>query len=497
MSDQIARNRFLALFAIYLVSHGGILFIPNAIYWDDWTLYQVANDEILDTMRIAGAIFNLTGHMHVFLLSIGPWFYKTLTFVLMFFSGICLDFILKKHASISQDARFLIVVLFLALPFYLARVALIDMSYTISHFVFFLAWACIEKYRLISLILFFFSFTTNSLLVFFALPFLEFYYRSVEGKVSGKSLIKFSLDKWYMLILPFVFFAIKLTFYAPSGLYSGYNEDYRLVNVFKSPASMVLEWFSVTLPLLPFFFVALLCYLVMRASYSNFNPELSGKKYYWVFFGIAVFVLGAFPYWILGHVPTFSEWTSRHQLLLALGAALTITALISFLTREVKSVFIILILAACLSVNISTYKDFFFDWKKQQALASLIVGEDLIRDADLVLFDDRTLSLNAINRSYRTYEWTGLLASAFEDESRFATNASELENFVAGKMYAGYFSHGAKYRLADFSPNKPLSTVLVTITMDKEKYRSLLNYDPGPIVKIDTRQLEKTVISFD
>ena len=85
---------FMALFLIYTAAHGGILLIPNAIYWDDWTLYRVADDVILDTFRQAGTMFNLVGHLHNILLGVGLWVYKAMTFVLMFLAGVALNRIL-------------------------------------------------------------------------------------------------------------------------------------------------------------------------------------------------------------------------------------------------------------------------------------------------------------------------------------------------------------------------------------------------------------------
>ena len=43
----------------------------------------------------------------------------------------------------------------------------------------------------------------------------------------------------------------------------------------------------------------------------------------------------------------------------------------------------------------------------------------MIRHAGIIGFIDETKSLNAINRTYRIYEWNGLLKAAFGDEFRF------------------------------------------------------------------------------
>ena len=47
----ISRDHFHKLLIFYLIAHGGIFFIFNAIYWDDWTLYNVENSIIIETFH--------------------------------------------------------------------------------------------------------------------------------------------------------------------------------------------------------------------------------------------------------------------------------------------------------------------------------------------------------------------------------------------------------------------------------------------------------------
>ena len=61
-------------FLCYLAAHGGILLIPNAIYWDDWTFWNTKSATILDLFvsqdrcSICSDIFTLpcspSGHGH-------------------------------------------------------------------------------------------------------------------------------------------------------------------------------------------------------------------------------------------------------------------------------------------------------------------------------------------------------------------------------------------------------------------------------------------------
>ena len=202
-------NKYTSLlFLVYLIAHGGILLIPNAIYWDDWVLYRSESNIILDFFEQWGSMFNLIGYLHIGLLKIGPWVYKVLTFTLMFGSGLLLNNILKRYNNINENNRFLIVLLFLILPFNMARVTMIVFPYTLCYFLFFLAWAMMERFRFLALVLFFISFNTNSLLVFYAVPFCDMLYRAGYLSSWKNSLHSVPRNIDYIM-LPFIYFYIK------------------------------------------------------------------------------------------------------------------------------------------------------------------------------------------------------------------------------------------------------------------------------------------------
>jgi hypothetical protein len=453
---------FAVLFLFYSVIHGGILFIPNAIFWDDWTLYRVEEEVILDTFRQAGDMLNIFAHLHNNFLDVGPWLYRVLTFILMFSVGISLNSILSKHKALDRETRFLIVLLFLIMPFYWARVALIDMPYTICYFLFFLAWSLVDKYRTISSLLFFLSFNTNSLLVFYALPFLDRYYRSIKEPISLKSFIQFGARNLDYLVLPFLYFAIKLIFFEPFGLYKGYNQQYSLRNLVAAPALMFLDWGQLQIPLLGATLLCLPLYFVTKSLFTVQEHTAKTSKIF-IFLGAGVFCTGAFPYWILGHVPSFTEWTSRHQLLLPLGASLFFVGALGYFSKVSKTTVITILISVCLILNLRTYKDFFLDWQKQKELISLFKQSAEIREAEIVVFNDMSASLNAIKRSFRSYEWNGLMVEAFDNEKRLGLAPGDFDSLKNGQLYKGYFLQGKKYRMGDFRLSRSPKVLLVDI----------------------------------
>jgi hypothetical protein len=225
MINKLFLDRYIWVLAgFYTTSHIWILFIANAVYWDDWILFK-GDYEIVINMFImqAATLFYLEGYAHVLLLKIGPWIYRVLTFLMMFMAGVFLYDILKKYKEINSEIRFFIVLLFLIFPFYTARVALIDLRYTVCYFLFFYAWYLLFKNRFASMILFFMSFNTQSLLVFYILPMIELLIFH-KGFLSYSNFKKFFFKNINFLIIPFIFFALKIFAFPSSGLYLDYNK---------------------------------------------------------------------------------------------------------------------------------------------------------------------------------------------------------------------------------------------------------------------------------
>lgn len=419
-------NYYFLLFTVYFFSHVGILALPNAIYWDDWTLFSVDPDAIIETFKQAGALFNWTSKLHNGLLLLGPFTYKYITFILMFLTGLFLDLILRDF-KIEIGQRFLLIVLFLVLPFNSARVALINLPYTLGYFLFFLAWYLINRNRFLSLFFFFLSFNINSLLVFYAFPIMGVWL--IEGNtINSDGIIKFARKYIFFIFLPFFYFSIKNIFFKPSGDYEKY---YSLIGIDYSNNILIssrivfydfLFFISEKLILLVFIFsfVAIFFILNKKLFFNNLISIKQGIIY--IILGIIAILFGTIPYLILGLSPTFLEWSSRHQLLLPLGASLFILGGLSFFKSSQRLFLFAFIVISSITINILNYIDFYNDWNKQKNLISLFKENELIRNAGIIGFVDETKSLNAINRTYRIYEWNGLLKSAFDDELRFGVD---------------------------------------------------------------------------
>ena len=430
------RKQILLMVAIYGLAHGPILLLSNALFWDDWAYYNAPAKYIIKDFEFAGAFFNYAAWIHIAMMSAGIWLYKILSFLLILGSGVLLYYISMRDFRLNESLSFWASLIYLASPLYIARVANIDFIYTLSVFLFMLAWWVYYKNIALALMLFFISFNTQSLLVFYAIPFASIY---VNSDLRGRPLA-FARKNITLISLPFIWYGIKQMYFKPEGPYEDYLHGINLANII--PAAK-MQWhdlkyylisdlfdFSNTLHLIPFLVAICAIQLLVRRDSDNVNLHQIIKA---TSIGVIFLILGLVPYWILGYVPTSWEWTSRHQLLMPFGMCFLIVGLLSILRNQEKHALLVVILSLFVTMNARNYLDLYNDWSKQIKIINFLKQSPLVKEAQLVVFDDATN--NALRRKYRFYEWSGMISYAIPGEwKRFGISTGEYSDYKKGSM---------------------------------------------------------------
>jgi hypothetical protein len=448
------RGRTATLVVLYTVSWGATLLSAGGRFWDDWTLVGVPREETIRGFTELGLPW--IGHLHVALLTAGPWLYRVLTLVLFLVIGLAVQAIVERVPWLSAGERWFLVLLVLVLPLNSARHALIDMPYTISLALFCLAWYLLVRERELSTgtaafatALLVVSYTTQSLLVFVVVPLAHLLVREVPPSIwSAGTLTRWALRRWYLLASPVAFYAVKTTAFPAHGEYAGYNTI--------QPAAIATAVGYVALTVVAFALVAVTAPRLPRPA-ARSAPLLLG--------GAVLVAVAVMPYLAAGHVPRFYEWNSRHQLLVPFGAALFGVGTVR-LVRELTGVATAALVAAALAASCILFSlhlsvSFAVDWGKQREVIAALAASDEVRDHETFVYRDRVLGQNANGRTWRPYEVNGFLAEATGDETRGAVKPAGLAALPTHEQGA------LRYRASQYEFDRDAPVIVIDIVGDR------------------------------
>jgi hypothetical protein len=124
--------------------------------------------------------------------------------------------------------------------------------------------------------------------------------------------------------------------------------------------------------------------------------------------------------WLIAFIPNFSDWNSRHQLLLPLGISFVIAGSMQIDKPEKLrwNTFPVLttLLAVFVLLNVTFAQEYFLDGRKQTAVIEAMASNSDLQSIQSVLIDDQAVRFNARGRLIRTYEWEGMLQKALGND---------------------------------------------------------------------------------
>lgn len=459
------RNKeYILLFTLYFISNIFLLLNIDGIYWDDWTLYAKSYDALYSQFSqnsgVLGIVFT---KMHYALLNLGNGVfpYRVLTFLLYFLTGIFLFKILRTLKYLDKEAIFFITLIFLIAPLNSARITLIVFPYILGLTIFFFSFFLLSKnlkkqnkvLRMIILVLFFISFSVNSLLVFYALVLSYIFYITYMkgGNCLEKNIRKFILQNIDFILLPVFFFIIKSIYFVPSGLYQGYN-SLGLISLIRAPIGLAASFFSSLIEpindsfsLFSYFWVIILILFLITKD-DNKVTVYKHHDLRWLQMGIVFFLLGTFAYVAVGKLPHSYDFESRHQLLLPLGFSFIIYFSIQILASKLslsmymrKNILFIFIIAF-ISQNIYVNYKYKIDWFYQVSLEENMKSSKLIKEHTTFVVDMDLENHLANERTISFYEHNNRLQKVFHSDNRLMINKSD--NFNNIKIYRDYKQYG-------------------------------------------------------
>jgi len=419
------------LFFIYFLAHGLSLFFINSEFYDDRLFRNYEYKEFVSIFKQTNEFFHYRVHWFSFFLNYEQWISGLVSFGLFFFSAIVLQKIIETQFSLDNETISLFSLLYLTLPFGLIKFSYSIVPYIFCMTLFICGWYFIIKKRWLSLILFFFIFNMNSLLVLYCVPIFSFFLYNNKN-LNIKNLVYFSIKKIDFLVLPFFYFLIKVFFFKPYGIYENYNNQYDLINIFKGPFFQFLDLFRNNLTI-GFLICGVSIAILIYKKYPQLFYKTKVKFHYLII--IFAFFGSVFPYWIIGHTPTFSGYSASHQLLMLISFPFIFLYLLNFLTKDFYKFFILLILTLNFSINYKIYFDYFVEQKKINELNKFIISnEEFFTDNNIVILNDKyknpTVSYSKIEHSWNN----ALIKRVLGNEKNFVINIEQIQDYLDGKF---------------------------------------------------------------
>lgn len=429
---------------IYFVCHLPLLLLWEAKYWDDWLIFGVTDDDLIQTFVDAG--FKWVGYLHLALRAWGPEGYKLVTFIALLVPPLAILNILKT-LGLPRRQAFWTAALTIALPFFFSRVAAINALSAVFMAIFFIAWVLLLTDKngirgfLLSIIaaaLFSVSMVYSSLASFYLVALITLAY-----KQHTKSRMV-SINSVIALAPLFVFLGLRMTF-SPAGNYAGYNA----INL--SPANIALTFIKTTVELVNpstpagaflLFFVTPIVALGVFLSFVSRSSIFGRLRFHLLAIGAIGFAIA--PYLVAGKYPSFLDWGSRLQLLLPFGFALLLVESeqrIRAYLRLRSGLRLNFILPVCLIFSIGlwwdNYIDYEVDWIKQLAIVDAMKQQPSLTAYNSFIVADDATYLNAHGRSYRFYEVAGMLrAGGVENAEIVTTNFEVLSALKSGTSWS-------------------------------------------------------------
>ncbi|MEA5088423.1 hypothetical protein [Solidesulfovibrio sp.] len=470
------KRLYLALYStVYTLSYGLIL-LNSGIYSDDhcyaWHSPKTV-EAIVGSLNIFPPVLPRF-FSFFFELSHYVLIQRVIVFLCFYLSGIL---VYKLANKILGETPSIIASLFFSIyPGFFLRLEISTVHYTICYFLFYsasLLYAhALGKKRVFSSVLatifLFTSYTTHSL-IFFS-PVLVAYLWLLNRQAAFKPR-ELGVPIGLISIATILYILVQ-TIYFPQTNYHKIRFDivnllilhavsyYRSLFLTINESIHLLFNYTVTMLLL-----STAIYFCLKKLYTPFKLYSNAL----FLFGLLALSCGMVAYNLLGYPIGDMDLYSRHQLLVPLGAALILLAIIDLVARQFKSTSIFLfaaalIVACFISYNINKFVEYQVDWYKQRSLILNFRNSELVRNNTTFVVQDCEPELNASGRMYRIYEYTGLMKAAFGTETRYVTDYDPDPKVIM--LNKTYTPNGLRfslyYNIDDYVESKFQALLLIT-----------------------------------
>ena len=431
------RRYLLYLLILYFLSQGLVLFVSG--FWhDDWAIMNISIDGLKKWASEMGrperfVFFYMVGNTPEFI-------YKSITFFSHFVVVICIYLVVNRFFLFDLEESFTVAILYMCIPVNDARIERLTITYTLGLTLFWLAFTFIVFYyeekkmlfRIVSPILFFFSYMLNSLLVFMIIVWL---YVIIKEKC-----LKGIIRKIDLFLIPFIYFFIDQVFFPSHGVYAEYNH-FSLNTLFNSVSDTFFQCCAIISEIFTQFAmdilgnsIILILFLLSTIAFSEYLKKKNSKRddncisiirkplVELMVGGISLFA-GLFPYVVVGNTIALTGFDSRNAILVPFGVALIMHAIFRMgLKREYRiaiSLFLMIVSLFFFWDRYSDYQRIYYCDKGMQVCLS--------NNPDLKKYKNIGLFRGDGGTSW--YIYNGIFEEVYGDESRLVENINYIMKY--------------------------------------------------------------------
>ncbi|OQW46794.1 MAG: hypothetical protein A4S09_02485 [Proteobacteria bacterium SG_bin7] len=376
-------GNILIISIIAIITHGWI-FLSNSEIWDGWYVRDWIKNGHLDYLalyyREAGHPFFGWVHLHSNWFPNVSFFYHFLAFGSLLGTSLGIFWLLNARNLFTKNERLWIALFTLVYPGFLATTDSVVTLYLVCYFLFAIGWCLLLTstnktnwtrffLQTLSLLLFFISFFTNSILVFYY-GFLLIWLLVDFGKENLK---KFVFKYWIFVIWPLVFWTWSKTFVTRAPVHKNYYQlRFDIITIINSFSDFYFNVLHSQLQSL--LKSGILIPILLLIAYGFFTKKKYPNKVQLasIVFGNVLLICAVFPYMAVNQgFSVTSAWLSKNNLLIALPLGLTLIGIWGWLDplkRNYKYIVPGIILSSCIFVQIRSYSRLASSQAKMQAV---------------------------------------------------------------------------------------------------------------------------------
>lgn len=434
-------------FLIFVFLNTPILFSLNSVYWDDWILFNTEFEVLYQRFSEAGAIFNWVSYFHYGMINFaGPWAYKLTVFLAILVNAGLFVRVLRLYGFLRSELiiTFLLIII---LPLFGSRYAAINVFYSLAVSLFLTAWLIHFRFKIISYVFFFFSFSMGSLIFCFPVFLVLEAIRLRSNFNHFGKIMHFIV----LIFLPIFYFLVKTQYYSPYGAYSQY-QIISASNILPSLGRVpqVTEWTVLEMMAKSNIldWVVSFVIVILAAAFFNFSfrgvdfDRSANTRLVWSLSGLGcASLLSILPYSLIGNeLNFFYGFESRNQALLIFPLAAFISVTLNFLlsrrmSRVTGKILLIFILSMGSFVQFLIYVSYMNDHFKTEKIINALRVADIQIDQFNFVFQDFSEIAFTEQRLLSSYEYSGIMRYALGRDAIFARDETYWNGDVCFKNY--------------------------------------------------------------